>query len=105
MRLGKTVYKHSASASYSDIECLCPPHEVPRVQSRSMVRRKTGRPVKFLPQHHPHHLDLNKDMAKSSKALFADNEKVLCFHGPIIYEAKVQMSTAHHPRNPQSSMS
>ncbi|CAO3658645.1 unnamed protein product [Umbelopsis ramanniana] len=31
-------------------------------------------------------------MTKTSKTLFTENEKVLCFHGPLIYEAKVLQS-------------
>jgi len=44
-------------------------------------------------------------MTKTSKTLFTENEKVLCFHGPLIYEAKVcqiqsTMQCFGHPRAP-----
>lgn len=33
--------------------------------------------------------DLNGDLPESSSSLFVDGEKVLAYHGPRIYEAKV----------------
>ena len=38
-------------------------------------------------------------MAPPTKSKFADNEKVLCYHGPLLYEAKCVRSRKD-PKNP-----
>ncbi|CAG8552981.1 7036_t:CDS:2 [Diversispora eburnea] len=37
-------------------------------------------------------------MAQNREHLFKENERILCYHGPMIYEAKILQYDKHHPK-------